>query len=142
VAWVANARGARNIWVAEPPDRRGRPLTSFAEDDGQEISDLSFAPDGKSIVFVRGGDANRKGEIPNPQTKADGAEQAVFVVAVSGGAPRKLGEGHSAAVSPKGDRAAFVFPDEIHDLLVHAHWLAAYRAAADFFDRKLTMGKK
>lgn len=113
VAWVANARGARNIWVAEPPDRRGRSLTSFAEDDGQEISDLSFAPDGKSIVFVRGGDANRKGEIPNPQTKADGAEQAVFAVAVSGGAPRKLGEGHSAAVSPKGDRVAFVQKDQV-----------------------------
>jgi dipeptidyl aminopeptidase/acylaminoacyl peptidase len=30
-----------------------------------------------------------------------------------------------------------VFPDEVHDLLVHAHWLAAYSAAADFFDRKL-----
>ncbi len=113
VAWVANARGARNIWVAEPPDRRGRPLTSFAEDDGQEISDLSFAPDGKSIVFVRGGNANRKGEIPNPQTKADGAEQAVFVLAVSGGAPRKLGEGHSAAVSPKGDHVAFVQKDQV-----------------------------
>lgn len=112
-AWVANARGARNIWVAEPPDRRGRSLTSFTEDDGQEISDLSFAPDGKSIVFVRGGDANRKGEIPNPQNKADGAEQAVFVVAVSGGAPRKLGDGHSAAVSPKGDRVAFLQKDQV-----------------------------
>ena len=30
-----------------------------------------------------------------------------------------------------------IFPDEIHDFLTHAHWLAAYRAAADFFDRKL-----
>ena len=30
-----------------------------------------------------------------------------------------------------------VFPDEVHDFLTHAHWLAAYRAAADFFDRKL-----
>ena len=67
VAWVFNTRGARNIWVAEPPGRKGRPLTTFNEDDGQEISDLSFAPDGKSIVFVRGGDANREGEIPNPE---------------------------------------------------------------------------
>jgi dipeptidyl aminopeptidase/acylaminoacyl peptidase len=30
-----------------------------------------------------------------------------------------------------------VFPDEIHDFLTHEHWLAAYRAAADFFRRKL-----
>ena len=34
-----------------------------------------------------------------------------------------------------------VFPDEIHDLLVHAHWLASYRAAADFLDRKMPKGK-
>ena len=30
-----------------------------------------------------------------------------------------------------------IFPDEIHDFLVHAHWLAAYHAAADFLDRHL-----
>ena len=28
-----------------------------------------------------------------------------------------------------------VFPDEIHDFLLHKTWLAAYRAASDFFDR-------
>jgi dipeptidyl aminopeptidase/acylaminoacyl peptidase len=30
-----------------------------------------------------------------------------------------------------------IFPDEIHDFLLYRSWLAAYRAAADFFDRKL-----
>jgi len=30
-----------------------------------------------------------------------------------------------------------VFPDEVHDFLLHAHWLQAYTAAADFLDRKL-----
>jgi dipeptidyl aminopeptidase/acylaminoacyl peptidase len=30
-----------------------------------------------------------------------------------------------------------VFPDEVHDFLVHQRWVAAYRAAADFFDRRL-----
>jgi dipeptidyl aminopeptidase/acylaminoacyl peptidase len=30
-----------------------------------------------------------------------------------------------------------VFPDEIHGFLRHENWLAAYRATADFFDRKL-----
>jgi len=28
-----------------------------------------------------------------------------------------------------------VFPDEIHDFLLHRTWLAAYQAASDFFDR-------
>jgi dipeptidyl aminopeptidase/acylaminoacyl peptidase len=30
-----------------------------------------------------------------------------------------------------------VFPDEIHDFLLHRDWLTAYRLGADFFDRKL-----
>jgi len=35
-----------------------------------------------------------------------------------------------------------VFPDEIHDFLLHRTWLAAYHAASDFFDRHFrTPGK-
>jgi dipeptidyl aminopeptidase/acylaminoacyl peptidase len=34
-----------------------------------------------------------------------------------------------------------VFPDEVHDFLRHASWLAAYRASADFLDRTLVRGE-
>jgi dipeptidyl aminopeptidase/acylaminoacyl peptidase len=30
-----------------------------------------------------------------------------------------------------------VFPDDVHDFLLHRNWLAGYRAASDFFDRRL-----
>ncbi len=30
-----------------------------------------------------------------------------------------------------------VFPDEVHDFLLHRNWLQAYAAAAEFFDRRL-----
>jgi len=30
-----------------------------------------------------------------------------------------------------------VFPDDVHDFLLHRNWLAGYRATADFFDRHL-----
>ena len=30
-----------------------------------------------------------------------------------------------------------IFPDEVHGFLLHKNWVAAYRAAADFFDRHL-----
>ncbi|MGD2068771.1 MAG: prolyl oligopeptidase family serine peptidase [Gemmatimonadota bacterium] len=33
-----------------------------------------------------------------------------------------------------------IFPDEVHGFLMHRSWLAAYGAAADFFDRHLTGG--
>ena len=31
-----------------------------------------------------------------------------------------------------------IFPDEIHDLLRWSDWVRAYRATAEFFDRKLS----
>jgi dipeptidyl aminopeptidase/acylaminoacyl peptidase len=37
----------------------------------------------------------------------------------------------------KVDFEQLVFPDEVHDFLLHRHWLEAYAAAARFFDRKL-----
>ncbi|HEV8118828.1 MAG TPA: S9 family peptidase, partial [Thermoanaerobaculia bacterium] len=108
VAWVFNDRGIRNIWIADPPGYRGRKVTAYAEDDGLEITDLSITPDGKRIVYVRGSGANRRGEVPNPTSRADGTEQAVFAVPTSGGEPRRLAVGRGVAVAPKGDQAAYV----------------------------------
>src|SRR5213078_4268492 len=108
VAWVFNTRGARNIWVAAPPDYAGRVVTAYAEDDGQEVGDLRWTPDTRAIVFVRGGSPNEKGEYPNPHSLVAGVEQAVWVVPVAGGSPRRIGEGHAPAVSPKGDHVALL----------------------------------
>ena len=44
VAWVLNSRGVRNIWVAAPPEYKSRRVTGYAEDDGQQISDLRWTP--------------------------------------------------------------------------------------------------
>jgi dipeptidyl aminopeptidase/acylaminoacyl peptidase len=112
VAWVFDTKGTRNVWIAEPPDYRGRPVTSYSGDDGQEISELAFTPDGKGLVYVRGGAPNRAGEVPNPTSHPAGFTQSVHIVAVGGGAPRVVGDGASLAVSPRGDRIAFVQKDK------------------------------
>ena len=54
VAWVFDARGVRNIWVAEPPDYKARAVTAYTEDDGQEIDELAWTPDARAIVYARG----------------------------------------------------------------------------------------
>jgi dipeptidyl aminopeptidase/acylaminoacyl peptidase len=108
VAWVFDDRGSRNVWIAEGPGFAGRPVTAYQGDDGQEITNVAFSADGVTVVYVRGGAANRAGEIPNPTSDAAGAEQAVWAVSVAGGAPRRLGVGGGPAVSPKGDLVAFV----------------------------------
>jgi dipeptidyl aminopeptidase/acylaminoacyl peptidase len=112
VAWVYNASGVRNIWVAEPPAYRGHSVTAYTEDDGQEIAGLHWTPDGRRIVYVRGEAANGAGEYPNPTSDPKGAEQQVWVVALDGTAaqktPRLIGEGSQPAVSPTGGTVAFV----------------------------------
>lgn len=113
VAWVFNARGVRNLWVAEPPDYKGRQLTSYTADDGQEISALRWTPDAGAIVYVRGGSANRQGDYPNPRSDPQGVEQTVWMVSPAGGEPRRIGEGSAPAVSPQGDRVAFIRKNQI-----------------------------
>ena len=116
VAWVFDARGRRNIWVAEPSGGgtyKSRQLTRYTEDDGQDVGELAWTPDGRAIVYVRGGDFENDSTYPNPASSPEGVEQDVWIVSVEGGAPRKLAEGHSPAVSPKGDSVAYIFKDQV-----------------------------
>jgi dipeptidyl aminopeptidase/acylaminoacyl peptidase len=116
VAWVFNDRGARNLWVAEPTSGgyKARPVTHYTDDDGQDLGDIAWTPDGKAIVFVRGGDLEfPERPYPNPRGFTEAVEQDVWVAPLAGGEPRKLGKGRSPAVSPKGDRVAFLFKDQV-----------------------------
>lgn len=109
VAWVENDEGRRNVLVALSPNYEARAVTSFDADDGQDLTELSFGPGGNHILFVRGGGPNRAGEIPNPLSGPEGAEQAVYIVPANGTAPaKKLAEGASPVFSADGETVAFV----------------------------------
>ena len=108
IAWTFDESGSRNVWVARPPDYKAHKITLYSGDNGQEISDLVFTPDGNSIAYVRGQRANGHGDIPNPALNVEGETQAVWLVSLSGGAPRRIGDGHSPAISASGDRLAYV----------------------------------
>jgi len=95
IAWTFDQEGKRNVWVAEGPSFNARKLTSYHEDDGQEISDLRFTDDGSTLVYSRGGGKNPAGEFPNPTSNPSGVEQTVWSVAWSGGEPKRLDTGHS-----------------------------------------------
>ena len=122
VAWVFNAEGKRNIWVAAAPSWRARRVTGFTQDDGQDISELAFSPDGQTIVHVHGGPKNDAGEVPNPTSEPNGASQAVWAVAVAGGVPRRIDLGNSPAISPRGTSVAYVKDGQI--------WLASLNGTA------------
>ena len=116
IAWTFNAAGSRNLWVGEPDlDGRGytsRALTHYSGDDGEDIGDLEFAPDAESVVYVRGGDLEHPdAPAPNPTGLPQPPAQSVWLLRVSGGAPRLIGTGYAPAVSPRGDLVAFLVKD-------------------------------
>ncbi len=113
LAWVQNAEGKRNIWVALEPGYEARQLTRYDKDDGQEITGLHFGPGANHIVFVRGGAPNRAGETPNPRSEPDGVERSIWIIEVASGEPHELAEGSSAVISPDGETVAFVHDDQI-----------------------------
>ena len=102
VTWTLNQAGRRNIWVAEGPGFTARQITKFNQDDGQELSGLSFSADSNTIVYVRGDGKNTAGQVPNPLSNPAGTEQAVWTVAWSGGEPKRVDAGHSPDISSRG----------------------------------------
>src|SRR5262245_25517399 len=95
IAWTFNERGVRNVYVASGPSFEARRVTEYTEDDGQELTQLAFSRDGKTIVYVRGGDhgSNREGDPPNPALLPVAPRVHIWSVAVGGGAPKLVAEG-------------------------------------------------
>jgi dipeptidyl aminopeptidase/acylaminoacyl peptidase len=111
IAWTFNERGVRNIYVAEGPGFEPRRITSYQEDDGQELTQLSFSKGGRTIVYVRGGDhgSNRPDDAPpDPSGSSIQPRVEVWSVPLAGGLPRLIGEGDDPVLSPDGSRVAFV----------------------------------
>ncbi len=99
-AWLANEEGRRNVWGAEAPGWEARPLTSYEADDGQELSDLTFTPDGTHLVYRRGSAPNRDGELSNPTSSPAGVSRDLWLVPWEGGEPLRLAGGVSPLMSP------------------------------------------
>ncbi|HEX3744249.1 MAG TPA: prolyl oligopeptidase family serine peptidase [Bryobacteraceae bacterium] len=118
VAWVFDARGVRNVWVADGPDfaRTARQVTHYSADDGQPIASVRLTPDGKTALYVLGSELNGQQESANPASSTKGAKQQVFALdlADNGAAPRLLGdmgcpeEGcEDIEISPDGQQAVW-----------------------------------
>jgi dipeptidyl aminopeptidase/acylaminoacyl peptidase len=113
VAWLADVEGRRNVYLAQGPAWRARPVTRYAADDGQELSSLVWTADGRALLYTRGGEANAAGEYPNPSSDPSGVRQEVWVVPAAGRLPRRLGEGSGPVPSPAGGRVAWILRDTV-----------------------------
>ncbi len=115
IAWVINDHGKRNIIIKtgfEVP----RFLTDYQQDDGQEISQLTFTPNGTKLLFVRGGGANRNGQSPNPSSLAEGTEMAIYYKEIlSKSPPTKITQGSSPLIFKDGIRFLFAKGGQIFE---------------------------
>ena len=118
VAWVFDERGVRNIYEAAAPDWQAHRVTGYTADDGQELTNLSFTPDGNTIVYVRGGDHDANWSAPgnlapDPSSSPIQPMVEIWSVPAAGGQPKKLAEGDLPIVSPRGDRIAHIDDHQI-----------------------------
>ncbi len=107
IAWVQMVRGVRNVWVATGPDFTPRQVTANRDDDGQELTGLAFSPDGRRLVWVRGGDHDANwpaegGLAPDPTAGTNQPTVTIWIADTAGGAPVKVAEGDAPTISAKG----------------------------------------
>lgn len=135
IAWVRVLRGVRNVWVAEGPTFTPRRVTQFTEDDGQELTQLTFSPDGATLVFVRGGDHDANwpaegGLQPDPGLNPTEPKVTLWLADPTGARPAaKIIEGDAPAISSKGVLAY------LKDTQVWTAKLDGKEAHRLFFDR-------
>src|SRR5260370_23529206 len=117
VAWVFNVQGRRNLWVAERAadgSYKVRQATSYKEDDGEDLAQLSWSADAATIVYTRGGDLEfLSRSYPNAQSSPQGVEQDIWALSFDSGETKLLGEGPSPADSPKGDGVTFILKSQV-----------------------------
>lgn len=117
-AWVSEARGSRNVWLAVATSAEGafeaRALTHYTADDGLAIDDLAFVPRHDELLYVRGGDFEYPDKpAPNPAQLTAGVVQEVYVVDFRGRAAFKLGDGHAPVAAPDGERVLFLHEGKV-----------------------------
>lgn len=120
IAWVFATKGARNVWVADAPNFEARAVTHFETDDGMPIAALKLTPDGRTVVFARGSETNKAGEVANPTSGVEKRVQQVWAADADKGEPRLLGEMgcdeegcEDIQISPNGESAVWAAKKQI-----------------------------
>ncbi len=121
IAWLGNEEGRRNVWGAEAPAWEARRLTDYLDDDGQELGALEFLPDGERLIYLRGGAANRDGELPNPLSVPEGVSRDLWMVSWNGDDPVRIAGPVSPRISPVEDQIVWTAAGRcmLLDLLPH-----------------------
>ncbi len=108
IAWVFNNQGERNIFLATAPAFSVKQLTQYKADEGIDLNNLAFTPDGNQLVFVRGNTNNSRGEAANPAMLDASTERILYILNKDGSGLRKIGPGFYPKISPDGKTLAYL----------------------------------
>ena len=109
IAWVDNIAGQRNIYIARGSDfSEVTQLTKYIGDEGVSLGYLQFNGDGSALIFVRGNTKNKQGEPGNPALLQESTEETIYLQALAGGDPVKIGTGTRPMLSNAGTQLAFI----------------------------------
>ncbi|MFC1553867.1 S9 family peptidase [candidate division KSB1 bacterium] len=113
IAWITYEKGRRNVYTAESPEFEPVRLTSYTEDDGEDLMFLQISADGSAVIYVRGGFPDNEGYSPNPLSLPESNKQTVWAVSTSGGEPLKIAEAKDPKLSENGRSIIFVEDDQL-----------------------------
>jgi dipeptidyl aminopeptidase/acylaminoacyl peptidase len=120
IAWIFDAQGERNVWVADAPNFEAHQVTHYTGDDGMPIAALKLTPDGKTAVYAWGSESNSAGETADPTSSIEKRSQQVWAVDIDKGDPRLLGEMgcdeegcEDIQISPNGEFAVWAAKKQI-----------------------------
>jgi dipeptidyl aminopeptidase/acylaminoacyl peptidase len=82
VAWIVERAGVDNIFVASAPSWMPTLITHYKNDDGQRLSSLRLSPDGNTILYVRGVEADGEGNAANPRHLTPAPKQEIHAIAL------------------------------------------------------------
>ncbi len=113
IAWVFNDKGSRNVYVAEGLAYSVKAITNYKGDDGTDVSNLHFTPDGNKVIFVRGNAPNKNGEPANPAFLQTSTARNIWIANKDGSQPRELIAGAYYKISPDGKTMAYTSSGQV-----------------------------
>ncbi len=110
ILFLANDKGARNVFAGSAPDYQFRRITQFDEDEGREITSLSLSEDGAWAVFVRGADhgGNSAPRPINPNSSIHSPQVALYSVNLKTSEVRLLDEGDYPEIRPNSAQVSYL----------------------------------